>query len=263
MLLAYTQTLYYNIDTNHIFLSTNTLKMLGNLWKKYTKEGTDKRLIDRELSHKEIKEGSRKRLATINSEFRHTFKCLKNYPKSVTFFGSSRFTEEHPCYVEARSLAKEIVKETGYTVITGGGGGIMEAANRGAYEAGGKSIGMNIILPHEQKMNEFLTGHVRFYYFFIRKVALSFSAEVYIFFPGGFGTMDEFFEIITLIQTKKIARVPVICVGKDYWNNILKVTEVLRDTYQTIDPGDEKIFHITDDHQEIVNIIKNSPLRKE
>lgn len=237
--------------------------MLGNLWKKYSKTGVDKRLIDRELAHREIKDGARKRLATINNEFRHTFKFLKNYPKSVTFFGSSRFDENHPCYAEARDLAKKIVTETGYTVITGGGGGIMEAANRGAYEAGGKSIGMNIVLPHEQKMNEFLTANVRFYYFFIRKVALSFSAEVYIFFPGGFGTMDEFFEIVTLIQTKKIARVPVICVGKDYWNNVLKFSEILRDTYKTIDKGDENIFRITDDHAEIINIIKNSPLRKE
>jgi uncharacterized protein (TIGR00730 family) len=238
--------------------------MLGNIWKKYkTRAVADARFTDHELSRLEIKEGSRKRLATINNEFRHTFKFLKNYPRSVTFFGSSRLTEDHPCYMEARSLAKKIVQETSYTVITGGGGGIMEAANRGAFEAGGKSIGMNIVLPHEQKMNEFLTGHVRFYYFFIRKVALSFSAEVYIFFPGGFGTMDEFFEIVTLIQTKKIPRVPVICVGKEYWSNVLTLTEILRDKYKAIDPGDEKIFHITDDHEEIIRIIKNSPLRKE
>ncbi len=237
--------------------------MLRNLWKKYSKTGEDKRLTDRELSHREIKDGARKRLATINNEFRHTFKFLKNYPRSVTFFGSARFTEGHPCYEEARDLAKKIVTETGYTVITGGGGGIMEAANRGAYEAGGKSIGMNIVLPHEQKMNEFLTANVRFYYFFIRKVALSFSAEVYIFFPGGFGTMDEFFEIVTLIQTKKIARVPVICVGTEYWNNILKFSEILRDKYKFIDKGDENIFRIIDNHAEIVDIIKNSPLRRE
>ncbi len=237
--------------------------MLRNLWKKYSKTGEDKRLTDRELSHREIKDGARKRLATINNEFRHTFKFLKNYPRSVTFFGSARFTEDHPCYEEARDLAKKIVTETGYTVITGGGGGIMEAANRGAYEAGGKSIGMNIVLPHEQKMNEFLTANVRFYYFFIRKVALSFSAEVYIFFPGGFGTMDEFFEIVTLIQTKKIARVPVICVGTEYWNNILKFSEILRDKYKFIDKGDENIFRIIDNHAEIVDIIKNSPLRRE
>lgn len=238
--------------------------MIGNIWKRYMgRSAEDKRLTDRELSHKEIKEGARKRLATINNEFRHTFKFLRQYPKSVTFFGSSRFTEDHPCYVRARSLARKIVEETGYAVITGGGPGIMEAANRGAFEAGGKSVGMNIILPHEQKMNEFLTAHVRFYYFFIRKVALSFSAEVYVFFPGGFGTMDEFFEIVTLIQTKKIPRVPVICVGRDYWDHVLRLCEVLRDEYDAIDPGDEKIFQITDDDKDVIDVIKQASLRKE
>ncbi len=238
--------------------------MIGNIWKRYVgKSAEDKRLTDRELSHKEIKEGSRKRLATINNEFRHTFKFLRQYPKSVTFFGSSRFTEDHPCYIRARSLAHRIAEETGYAVITGGGPGIMEAANRGAFEAGGKSVGMNIILPHEQKMNEFLTAHVRFYYFFIRKVALSFSAEVYIFFPGGFGTMDEFFEIVTLIQTKKIPRVPVICIGRDYWNHVLRLCDVLRDEYDAIDPGDEKIFQITDNDQDVIDVIKQASLRKE
>lgn len=238
--------------------------MIRNIWKKYVgKSAEDRRLTDRELSHKEIKEGARKRLATINNEFRHTFKFLRQYPKSVTFFGSSRFTEDHPCYVRARALARKIVEETGYAVITGGGPGIMEAANRGAFEAGGKSVGMNIILPHEQKMNEFLTAHVRFYYFFIRKVALSFSAEVYVFFPGGFGTMDEFFEIVTLIQTKKIPQVPVICIGRDYWNHVLKLCDVLRDEYSAIDPGDEKIFQITDNDQDVIDVIKQASLRKE
>jgi uncharacterized protein (TIGR00730 family) len=235
--------------------------MLGKLWKR--EKVIDKRLTDRELSHEEIKSGARKRLSTINSEFRHTFKFLRNYPKSVSFFGSARYGESHPCYGEARALARKIVEETGYAIVTGGGPGIMEAANRGAYEAGGKSVGMNIILPHEQKMNEYLTANVRFYYFFIRKVALSFSAEVYIFFPGGYGTLDEFFEIITLIQTRKIPKVPVICIGKEFWENVAKLSDVLRDKFQTIAPGDEKIFHITDDHQEVVDLIKKAPLRKE
>lgn len=235
--------------------------MLRHLWKK--NEIKDSRLTDHDLAYKELKDGARRRLATINSEFRHTFKFLRSYPRSVSFFGSARFTEDHPCYIHARNLAKKIVQETGYTVVTGGGPGIMEAANRGAYEAGGKSVGMNIILPHEQKMNEYLTANIRFYYFFIRKVALSFSAEAYIYFPGGFGTLDEFFEIVTLIQTRKIPRVPIICVGKDYWTNVLKLSETLRDEFKVITPGDEKIFHITDSDDEVVEIIKNAPLRKE
>jgi len=244
--------------------------MLGKIWKKTAgptaitePQAIDTRLTDHELTYKELKEGAHKRLATINSEFKHTFKFLKNYPRSVSFFGSARFGEDHPCYALARALAQKIATETKYAVITGGGPGIMEAANRGAYEAGGKSIGMNIILPHEQKMNEFLTAHIRFYYFFIRKVALSFSAEVYIFFPGGYGTLDEFFEIVTLIQTKKIPKVPVICVGRDYWNHIAALSAVLRDDFKTISPEDEKIFHITDDIDEAMDIIKKTPLRKE
>lgn len=237
--------------------------MFGKLWKKEEKPKTDPRLSHHEISYKEIGEGNKKRLSTINSEFRHVFKFLKSYPRSVTFFGSARYTEEHPYYVRARHLASKIVKETGYAVVTGGGGGIMEAGNRGAYEAGGQSIGMNIILPHEQQMNSYLTGHVRFYYFFIRKVALSFSAEVYIFFPGGYGTMDEFYEMITLIQTNKIPKVPVICVGKEYWNHVVKFSEVLRDDFKAISPGDEKIFHVTDSDEEVIEIIKNSPLRRE
>lgn len=237
--------------------------MLGNIWKKYKKTEHDARLTDHEVDYKDLKSGARKRLSTINNEFRHTFKFLKNYPQSVTFFGSARFTENHPYYVRARALAGRIAKETGYAVVSGGGGGIMEAANRGAYEAGGTSLGMNIILPHEQKMNQYLTAHVRFYYFFIRKVALSFSAEVYIFFPGGFGTMDEFYELVTLIQTNKIPRVPVICVGREFWSHVDKFSETLRDDFKAISPGDEKIYHITDDDDEIIDIIRKVSLRKE
>lgn len=216
-----------------------------------------------EATSQELKNLARKRLATIDNEFRHTFKFLRNYPHSVSFFGSARFTEDNPYYKQARALAQRVVKETGYTVITGGGGGIMEAANRGAYEAGGKSVGMNIILPHEQKLNEYLTAHVRFYYFFIRKVALSFSTEIYIFFPGGFGTLDEFFEIVTLLQTKKIPPAPVICVGKEYWGHVLSDAVAMRDTFKTISPGDEKIFQIVDDEDEIIDIIKKTPARKQ
>lgn len=236
--------------------------MLGKLWKK-NKEEKEPRLTQHELDYKDLRNGARKRLSTINNEFRHTFKFLQSYPHSVTFFGSARFTEEHPYYARARSLAAKIARETGYAVVSGGGGGIMEAANRGAYEAGGKSIGMNIILPHEQKMNQYLTAHVRFYYFFIRKVALSFSAEVYIFFPGGFGTMDEFYEIVTLIQTNKIPRVPVICVGSEYWKHVQGFSKYLRDDLKVISPEDEKIFQVTDDDEEVIEIIKNSKLRNE
>ncbi len=237
--------------------------MFGKLFKTGKDSAQDSRFTSHIVSPEELKDGARKRLATINSEFKHTFRFLKNYPRSVSFFGSARFEETHECYIRARALAKRIVTETGYAIVTGGAGGVMEAANRGAYEAGGKSIGMNIVLPHEQRMNEYLTAHIRFYYFFIRKVALSFSAEVYIFFPGGYGTMDEFYEIITLIQTRKIPKVPIICVGKDFWANVVKFSDVLRDEFKTISPGDEKIFHVTDSDDEVIKIVKEARLRKE
>lgn len=237
--------------------------MIGKIWKKKEKEPKEpysERTHD--LTAQEMKDLARKRMATINNEFRHTFKFLKSYPHSVSFFGSARFEEGNEYYDHARRLAAKVVKETGYTVITGGGGGIMEAANRGAYEAGGKSVGMNIILPHEQKLNQYLTAHVRFYYFFIRKVALSFSAEVYIFFPGGFGTLDEFFEIVTLLQTRKIPQAPVVCVGRAFWEKILDGAMNMRDEFKTISPGDENIFQIVDNDDEIIDIIKKTPTRK-
>lgn len=238
--------------------------MLRKIWNKATgaTDATIKIPAHNSLSRAQLRENARKRLATINSEFRHTFKFLQSYPHSVSFFGSARFTEEHPCYVRARALAARVVRETGYAVVTGGGAGIMEAANRGAYEAGGKSIGMNIILPHEQKLNEYVTANVRFYYFFIRKVALSFSAEVYIFFPGGYGTLDEFFEIVTLMQTKKIPQAPILCVGKEFWGNVEKLVIPMRDEFKTITPGDENLYKIVEDDAEIIDIIKDAPLQK-
>lgn len=236
--------------------------MLNKIWRRVSGKGGADHARQAALSSGQFKEGMRKRLATINSEFKHTFKFLEHYPRSVTFFGSARFTEDHPDYMRARNLAKKVVTETGYTVITGGGPGIMEAGNRGAYEAGGKSIGMNIILPHEQKVNEYLTAHIRFYYFFIRKVALSFSAEVYVFFPGGYGTLDEFYEMLTLVQTKKIPPTPIICIGRDFWKRVMDLTLAMRDEYQTISDGDERLFHIVDSDEEVIEIIKKTPLKR-
>ncbi len=233
------------------------------IWKKKNKIVAGAPTHNHDLTAQELKNNARRRLATIDNEFRHTFKFLRNYPHSVSFFGSARFTEDHPCYIRARALAGRISKELGYTIITGGGPGIMEAANRGAFEAGGKSVGMNIILPHEQKVNEYLTAHVRFYYFFIRKVALSFSAEVYIFFPGGFGTLDEFFELVTLVQTRKIPQIPIICVGRDYWEKVLDLSISMRDDFKTISPGDEKVFQIVESDDEIMDIIRKAPRRPE
>jgi uncharacterized protein (TIGR00730 family) len=203
------------------------------------------------------------RLSLIGKEFADGFEVIRKYPRSVTFFGSSRFPESHEYYEKAKIIAGRIA-QAGYAVVTGGGGGIMEAANRGAYEAGGSSIGFNISLPLEQKLNRYVTEHLSFKYFFSRKVILAFSAEAFIFFPGGFGTLDEFFEIVTLIQTKKIPRVPLILVGGDYWNMLDRYIhdELLR-VHHAIDPEDTNLYDITEDPDEIVRLVANAPMRDE
>ncbi len=166
-------------------------------------------------SQKELAEITEKRSKTIINEFKTGIRAIRQYPKSVTIFGSARLKPSDKYYQLAQSLAAKICQE-GFAVITGGGPGIMEAANKGSAEKCGYAVGFNIELPFEQNINPYVTHGVNFHYFFTRKVSMTFSGEVYIYFPGGFGTMDEFFEIITLIQTKKIPKVPVILVGKEF-----------------------------------------------
>ncbi|MDO8728723.1 MAG: TIGR00730 family Rossman fold protein, partial [bacterium] len=172
------------------------------------------------LSRVEMQKFALKRVSEISKEFTEGFDFLADYQKSVTFFGANQFKEDNPYCVDARELASQIVQKLGYSVFSGGGPGIMEAANRGAYEAGGNSLGLLIKLPDGQITNKYITKSFDSYYFFVRKVLLSFSAEAFIFYPGGFGTLDEFFEILTLVQTKKITNVPIICVGSEYWNKL-------------------------------------------
>ena len=174
------------------------------------------------LTFKDIDDALNDRVEKIENEFRKGFTFIKKYPKSVTFFGSARTPESNGDYIQARNLSKRISEELDYAVVTGGAVGIMEAGNRGAFEVGGKSVGLNINLPHEQAANKYLNDYMEFDYFFSRKVCLSFSAEAYVYYPGGFGTMDELFEILTLIQTKKIEKVPVILVGSYFWNGLDK-----------------------------------------
>jgi len=200
----------------------------------------------------------------IHDEFKHGFNLIASHPKSVTFFGSARFEEGDKYYDIARKLAAKIATEINYTVVSGGGPGIMEAANRGAKEVGGDSIGYTIQLPHEQSNNPYMSDFRSFHYFFTRKVALTYSAEAYVYFPGGFGTMDEFFEIATLVQTKKIPQVPIILVGKKFWNPLLKtVKKLMINKFETVAHDDLNILHVTDDLDEVVDIIKHAPLRKE
>jgi uncharacterized protein (TIGR00730 family) len=203
------------------------------------------------------------RAGRVEEELVDGFHAIREYPKSVTFFGSARFPEEHPYYQKARTLAGKIC-EMGYAVITGGGPGIMEAGNRGSKEACGSSVGFNIELPNHQIINPYVTHGVDFHYFFSRKVSLAFSAETYLYFPGGFGTLDEFFEILTLIQTKKIPPVPVICVCSDYWNPLDSfIRKTLLESFGTISAGDTSLYKILDNDEEILEVIREAKLRNE
>jgi uncharacterized protein (TIGR00730 family) len=210
----------------------------------------------------ELRKGAKHtRASRIATEFERGFQFIKRFKKSVTIYGSARFKPSNTHYKEARALAGKLAK-LGYTIVTGGGPGIMEAANRGAKEAGGISVGLNIELPHEQIVNPYVTESLSFFYFFSRKTALSFSAETYIFFPGGYGTLDEFFEIITLIQTRKIPKVPVILVGTDFWgplHEFIKEEVYLR--HSAIEKKDMDLYTMTDDQDEIIRIVTSAPVR--
>jgi uncharacterized protein (TIGR00730 family) len=202
------------------------------------------------------------RLCRINTELHQGLKEMETYDKAVTFYGSARFKEGDEYYEKARKLGYRVSKELGYTVVTGGGPGIMEGGNRGAFEAGGKSVGLAIKLPHEQKDNPYITDDVPFYYFFTRKAALSFSSEVFIFFPGGFGTMDEFFEQITLIQTGKLKPIPIILYGLDFWTPFVELWKTqLAGKYKTISEEDLKLFTVTEDDELVLKIVKEAALR--
>ena len=204
------------------------------------------------------------RIDRAGEELQKGLRLICEHPKSVTMFGSTRFTENNPHYKKAQSIAKKLA-DAGYNIITGGGPGIMEAANRGAAEntdPENHSIGFAIELPLEQTKNKYVEESVDFHYFFTRKVSLTFAAEAYIYFPGGFGTLDEFFEILTLVQTKKIPNVPMILVGDEYWGSLdAHIKKVLLEEYQTISPEDRNLYTITEDEDKIVDIVTSAPLR--
>ena len=198
----------------------------------------------------------------VSQELTQGLETLKGYTKSVTIYGSARFSEDNPYYIKARELGYRIAKELGHAVITGGGPGIMEAANRGAKEGGGPSVGFTISLPFEQKTNEYVTDEIPFSFFSIRKTILSHGAEVFVFFPGGYGTMDELFERLTLIQTKKIPQIPIFLIGTEFWTPLIEVVKMqLLEKYATINAEDLNIFTLTDDIGLVVEAAKNTPER--
>jgi uncharacterized protein (TIGR00730 family) len=200
-------------------------------------------------------------LKRIEREFSDGFDFIAKYPKSVTVFGSSLAKPETEHYKKACELGGRIVTDLRYAVMTGGGPGIMEAANKGAYAARGVSLALNISLPHEHSVNAYSTRSLKFSYFFSRKTMLAFTAEAYVFFPGGFGTLDELFGILTLVQTGKIPRVPIILFDSHFWNPIRDILEhTLVGTYETIDKRDLDLFEITDSVDRSIEIIREAPV---
>ncbi len=211
----------------------------------------------REIIQRELMKETAERLSRIDREFADGFELINKYNDTVTVFGSARLKPSHPYYQKAQEIST-VLSDEGYTIVTGGGGGIMEAGDRGAKEAGGNSIGLNIQLTHEQTLNPYTTDSLAFRYFFTRKVILAYGAMSYIYFPGGFGTMDEFFEVLTLIQTKKMPMAPIILVGSEYWTALdMFIKSYLLEGLHSISPGDEMLYSITDDIEVIKAIVNN------
>jgi uncharacterized protein (TIGR00730 family) len=212
-------------------------------------------------------EGPQRRMAELARATRIFFELLRGFRAlhfvgpCVTVFGSARFTDIHPYYRMARMAGAGLAK-AGFTVMTGGGPGIMEAANRGAKDVGGRSIGCNIVLPQEQQHNPYLDDWITFRYFFVRKVMLVKYSYAFIALPGGFGTLDEIFETATLIQTAKIREFPLVLMGKEFWHPLLEFMSERMVKARTIDPVDLERIIVTDSAEEAVQAITEAAKRK-
>lgn len=215
-----------------------------------------------QVAPRDFRETMQWRIFRVMAEFIEGFEFLADFKKSVSIFGSTRDSAgTHKWYEEARKLGQMLAKE-GYAVVTGGGPGIMQAGNQGAAEAGGMSVGLNIQLPKEQRINPFVNHAKGFHYFFTRKLMLTYAAEAYVYFPGGFGTLDEFAEIITLVQTKKIDRIPVVLVGREFWSGLdewMRKSMLERDG--AVDAEDLNIYSIVDTAEEVMEIVRKAPPR--
>jgi uncharacterized protein (TIGR00730 family) len=201
------------------------------------------------------------RALRILSEFVEGFDALAGLGPAITVFGSARVDPGSPAYDTAREIGRRLAKE-GYAVITGGGPGVMEAANRGCQEAGGMSVGCNIELPHEQDINAYVDLGVEFRYFFARKTMFVKYADGFVILPGGFGTMDELFEALTLIQTGKIRHFPVILVGSAFYGGLLAWIKSKLQAEGMISPGDLDLMQVTDDPAEVIRIVKEGSRRR-
>jgi uncharacterized protein (TIGR00730 family) len=197
------------------------------------------------------------RVLRIQSEFVEGFGLLAELPRAVSVFGSARTPRDHPHYDAGVRIGAELAR-AGYAVITGGGPGAMEAANRGASEAGGLSVGLGIELPFEQELNEWVDVGISFRYFFVRKTMFVKYAQAFVILPGGFGTLDELFEALTLVQTRKVTRFPVILFGTEYWSGLLSWIRSTLIESATISADDVELFRLTDDVDEVIAVIQEA-----
>ncbi|MBC8327214.1 MAG: TIGR00730 family Rossman fold protein [Planctomycetes bacterium] len=193
----------------------------------------------------------------IMGEFVEGFEALRDLGPAISVFGSARTAEDDPWFKVAQDVAEQLARR-GYSIITGGGPGMMEAANRGARRGGATSVGLNIILPHEQDPNRFQDLELTFRYFFARKVMFAKYSFGYVVMPGGFGTMDEFFEALTLIQTQKMENFPIVLMGTEYWGGLIRWIKKTMIGMGTISPGDADLFYLTDDPVEAATAIQRA-----
>jgi uncharacterized protein (TIGR00730 family) len=222
---------------------------------------SDEELLEAETTAILAELTDEERLRRIQEELRHGFRALSRMGKAVSVFGSARTSRDHRYYAMARELTRRLGHES-FAIITGGGPGIMEAANRGARDAGVPSVGLGIELPHEQGMNEWVDLPLNFHYFFTRKVMFVRYASAFVVFPGGFGTMDELFEAATLRQTEKIRYFPIVLVGSDYWGGLVDWLRTRMLAEGHISPDDVATLAVCDDLDQVIDIVEDVEHRR-
>jgi hypothetical protein len=218
----------------------------------------DRRMLEAEVTASDLD----RQVSRIADEFRRGFEAVDQIPKpAVTIFGSARVREGDPPYEQARAVARRF-SQKGWSVVTGGGPGVMEAANRGAKEGSGLSVGFNIELPHEQQSNPYLDLSLTFRHFYVRKTMFVKAAEGFVVFPGGFGTADELFEALTLIQTGKVLQFPVVLVGMDYWDELITWVRAEALAAGMVSESDLELLMVTDDLEAVVGLLDECHARR-